>query len=82
MIFTFFQKTFSKKINLLIFHIPKQHVLRFFWPLENFADFPLAKKNHIFYKHIFIKYYGFSMIIPDYADNTVIETDIFYNNNF
>ena len=36
----------------------------FSWPLANFADFPLAKKNHIFYKHIFVKY-SFSMIITD-----------------
>ena len=33
----------------------------FSWPLANFADFPLAKKNHIFYKHINIAFQWLSL---------------------
>ena len=76
MIYTTFSENFLPENKLCGWLFTDLHnTYAFSWPLANFPDFPLVKKNHIsFCNHIYnYLYYSFSLIMSVH-DNTVIDT--------
>ena len=76
MIFTAFSENFlseNKLCGWLFTDLHNSYALS--WPLANFPDFSLVKKNHISFIIIYVTifYYSFSLIMSVH-DNTLIDT--------
>ena len=76
MIFTAFSENFLLENKLCGWLFTDLHnTYAFSWPLANFPDFPLVKKNHIsFCNHIYNYFYYSLSLIMSVHDNTVIDT--------